>query len=654
MAQVSSPPTKSPATDPVNWFARNIIKKYQDAHDPVVRNDKPAVPLYQALGSPAHIPASSDCNKVAIIGGGIGGLYAAYLLQSVQIPYTIYEASKRTGGRLYTCKTFNNPDSQSDIDTGATRTPKTPITQNKPNSQWDYIDMGAMRFPETPIMRQLFDLFEELKLNKLDYYLQDREANSTLLYNGIRRKRGHSDIHTAAHFLFPGVPHEIDLIGVHDCMQNVTKPFKDALKRDAPKEDAQKKVVKAGGDEGYKLLMEHDIYSTRAYMQGRRKDYKPELDKKKLMPYPVMVVNWCETIGQNTSSFDSALTEAVLEELTFEDPDEKEAKWYSIEGGSSEIAEKLLQHLKRQGGALHDLQTETPVTALQAHHDTNHQFMAVQTAKGGVEHFGHVITTTTLPCLRAMDLSRAELDIWQSLAVRSLSYTSAVKIGVKFRTAWWQNDALMKKYGAFGKIVGGQSFTDRLVRRVVYPSHGVDDSLPSTVLMACYGTDADAQPWAGLAAPEAAAVLKNTVINDLVDIHGFNDAGREFLNNAWQNAVIQHWGLDPYTLGSWGFFSPGQFAMTYSVLTRPAAGGMLHFAGEGVSARHGWIIGAIEASKRAVCEILISSYPEKLPDFEKRWSMPEAWTLELLAKQIAISMHYWDKGRVGPEKSDID
>ena len=40
--------------------------------------------------------------RVGIIGGGIGGLYSAMLLQEQGISYEIIEASDRLGGRLFT------------------------------------------------------------------------------------------------------------------------------------------------------------------------------------------------------------------------------------------------------------------------------------------------------------------------------------------------------------------------------------------------------------------------------------------------------------------------------------------------------------------------------------------------------------------------
>jgi protoporphyrinogen oxidase len=45
--------------------------------------------------------------KVGILGAGVGGLYTALILDSLDIKYEILEASNRTGGRLFTHK-FEN------------------------------------------------------------------------------------------------------------------------------------------------------------------------------------------------------------------------------------------------------------------------------------------------------------------------------------------------------------------------------------------------------------------------------------------------------------------------------------------------------------------------------------------------------------------
>ena len=47
--------------------------------------------------------------KIGILGAGVAGLHAAYILQQANIETTIYEASGRTGGRMYTAKNMLGP-----------------------------------------------------------------------------------------------------------------------------------------------------------------------------------------------------------------------------------------------------------------------------------------------------------------------------------------------------------------------------------------------------------------------------------------------------------------------------------------------------------------------------------------------------------------
>jgi NADPH-dependent 2,4-dienoyl-CoA reductase/sulfur reductase-like enzyme len=54
-----------------------------------------------------RVPSPKDCPiKVGIVGGGVAGLYAAILLDSLDIDYDIHEASDRIGGRVFTYR-FN-------------------------------------------------------------------------------------------------------------------------------------------------------------------------------------------------------------------------------------------------------------------------------------------------------------------------------------------------------------------------------------------------------------------------------------------------------------------------------------------------------------------------------------------------------------------
>lgn len=74
--------------------------------------------------------------------------------------------------------------------------------------------------------------------------------------------------------------------------------------------------------------------------------------------------------------------------------------------------------------------------------------------------FSNVISTVSFACLRMVDLERAGLSYGQRNAIKDLTYTPSVKVGIQFKTAWWEQMG----------IFGGQSSTDLPIRDAVYPS----------------------------------------------------------------------------------------------------------------------------------------------------------------------------------------
>lgn len=67
-----------------------------DTHHPIL------VPTPDTAFSPKSVKPENQI--VGILGGGVGGLYAAMMLESVGVPYEILEARDRVGGRLFTYK----------------------------------------------------------------------------------------------------------------------------------------------------------------------------------------------------------------------------------------------------------------------------------------------------------------------------------------------------------------------------------------------------------------------------------------------------------------------------------------------------------------------------------------------------------------------
>jgi monoamine oxidase len=59
--------------------------------------------------------SSSGEPRVVIVGGGMAGLNAAYQLQKSGVAATLYEASDRTGGRIYTARDLLNPGQTTEL-----------------------------------------------------------------------------------------------------------------------------------------------------------------------------------------------------------------------------------------------------------------------------------------------------------------------------------------------------------------------------------------------------------------------------------------------------------------------------------------------------------------------------------------------------------
>ena len=82
--------------------------------------------------------------------------------------------------------------------------------------------------------------------------------------------------------------------------------------------------------------------------------------------------------------------------------------------------------------------------------------------------------------------------------------------------------------------------------------------------------------------------------------------------------------------GSYARFGPGKYTSLYTSLTTPAADGLLHFAGEAVSVRHGYVEGALHGAWRAVNEMLslMSDGDKYLALFHEKWGRDPEWILE--------------------------
>ncbi|KAI6143733.1 hypothetical protein BKA82DRAFT_36374 [Pisolithus tinctorius] len=584
--------------------------------------------------------------KVGILGAGVGGLYTALILRSLDVEYEILEASDRVGGRL---STYKFPGGK----------------------KYDYYDAGAMRYPlpkkdehgqyKNGIMKRLAELIiyqplnegsDRLKDKLIPYYHKAREGTNLkpgfYYFNGVRERISDKPGSFRAEEL--GVSASYVKAGTDAISSDVVKPFARMLIED----------IKQRKKEGWKMMMENDSYSVRAYMSFK---YLPSVHL--LLPpqhLPNKVVNWCELLENSTKAYDRALTEEVFESLAFarvNDSDFGDVDWMCFEGGSEVLPKKMAEVINKGKERIHtgkrvtairlsDLiitlpphfpASEIPSAAEELENYSGAGDLVVDASEiiGGPGRrriiilrgaavkisvnnesrvYSHVISTLPLPVLRTIEMKDAGMNVKQKNALRQLQYGPSVKIAIRFREPWWTTKL---------DIVGGQSFTDLPIRTIVYPSYGVGSDTPSTVLIASYCWTTDAERLGSLAMAGQNEVLKELVLRNLADAHG-PPITYEFLRDQFLDMNVKDWTYNPQTMGAFAQFGPGDFQDVYTSLTYPAANKRLHFAGEAISTRHGWVVGALDSAWRAVYEYLsVTNQREKMLRFKQLWGENVEW-----------------------------
>jgi monoamine oxidase len=191
----------------------------------------------------------------------------------------------------------------------------------------------------------------------------------------------------------------------------------------------------------------------------------------------------------------------------------------------------------------------------------------------------YCICTLPFGVLRHLDF-RPALSIRKYRAIRELNYNPSTKVLLQVRTRFWEREG----------VVGGATATDLPIRRMVYPSHPPPGDDPRGVLLASYTWGQDAARW-GAFRPEERVEL---AIKDVAKIW-------PQIRDECEGGASYAWYGDPYAVGAFALFEPGQEAVLHADIVNPE--GRVHFAGEHCSLWHAWIQGALESGLRAAREI---------------------------------------------------
>lgn len=264
--------------------------------------------------------------------------------------------------------------------------------------------------------------------------------------------------------------------------------------------------------------------------------------------------------------------EVLKEQVAF-----KTAKrFYEITGGMDQLPKAFLPHLKD-----HILFHQKVMKIIQDKDRIFIQTVHNQTGENSSFNADLVIVAIPYSLLRFVEIEPYHsVSYYKRKAIREINYMSATKIGVEFRSRFWERE------GQFG----GQSITDLPIRLTMYPSIGLGTPGPA-VVKASYA-------WA-----DEALTLSSLTNEERIQYALQN------LSKIWGNQVYSEyvtgtsfsWSQNPFSCGAFSFFEPGQEEELNPYIASPE--GRIHFAGEHTSHYHAWMQGAIESGVRAAFEV---------------------------------------------------
>jgi hypothetical protein len=133
----------------------------------------------------------------------------------------------------------------------------------------------------------------------------------------------------------------------------------------------------------------------------------------------------------------------------FDDPT-KDVEWWCFEGGSKVLIDAMLDKLNVKPFYGHRVTSVVPVYQQPDVCFPNlppwpswppslcFPFMKVSVSGKGEEYFSHVVSTVSFANLSTIDTDQVSMTYKQRQAISTLNYSPAVKVGIKFKTRWWE------------------------------------------------------------------------------------------------------------------------------------------------------------------------------------------------------------------------
>lgn len=267
-----------------------------------------------------------------------------------------------------------------------------------------------------------------------------------------------------------------------------------------------------------------------------------------------------------------SLVEVLRESIFFSSP----AHFYEITGGMDLLPHAFLPQLKTN-----ILYHQKMMKISQGENSVTIHCQHQQTAEFTSFTADLAIVTIPFSTLRFVKVEPYHsFSYYKRRAIRELNYISATKIGIEFKSRFWEKAGQR----------GGKSITDLPIRFSYYPSRNIGAN-GHAVILASYTWADEALIWDSLSEGER---IQYTLLN-LSEIYG------DIVWSEFVSGTSFSWSQYPYSAGGFTAFEPGQELELYPYI--PVPEGRVHFAGEHASLTHAWMQGAIESGIRVAYEV---------------------------------------------------
>ncbi|KAI1810433.1 hypothetical protein GGS20DRAFT_594381 [Poronia punctata] len=324
---------------------------------------------------------------VGIVGAGISGLYTALLLRREGHDVTIFEASDRVGGRIYTHR-FTPQSKSADV----------------------YFEAGAMRIPRSSLHSAVFDLIRYLNThgaaeNRIELipYILDHENNRSFFQG---RKGAFQDVGWASH---ADLPAEFRGKTAQELLGSVVLPWLTMLRQDF--------------DTGFQKVLKYDEYSFRAYLRA-------------IVGWPHEVIDFVELLCSQTNQYELSFTEIIMQNLDFDTKD-----WVTVQDGMSRVTQSAASLLGPK-----NVRLNSRIDRI-AHLDDGRVELRAQ----GLHHtytavFDSIVVATPPSALHAI-VERPKWSFLKEQSIRGMHYEPLYKIGLHFRTRFWEKSIVNPCFG---------------------------------------------------------------------------------------------------------------------------------------------------------------------------------------------------------------